>query len=45
MVNESNVTIVTDLLHMNLYEYLNKRYNKFTEMELKHIFKQVAQGI
>ena len=39
MVNECNVTIVSDMLHMNLFEYLNKRQNKFIENELKLIFK------
>ena len=38
MLNESNITIVSERMHMNLLDYMNMRYNKFTEAEILNIF-------
>ena len=45
LVNDGSITLVSEMLHLNLYELMNKRQKKFTERELQHIFRQIALGM
>ena len=37
--------IVTDVAHMNLLNYMNEYYNKLSELQIRHIFFQIATAV
>lgn len=39
---EENLCIVMDYVDMDLYRYINKNHNKFTQVEIRRLFKMIA---
>lgn len=39
IINDSSVIIVSEMMHMNLLDYINKKQKKLTEDEIRDVFK------